>query len=35
MLTILMAVDNIIAGVTIKTNLWAIPTEDDYQETNI
>ncbi|MBM3814976.1 MAG: hypothetical protein FJW20_25425 [Acidimicrobiia bacterium] len=32
MLTAMMAVDNIIAGVTDKSNLWSVNTEEDYLE---
>jgi protoporphyrinogen oxidase len=32
MLTAMTAVDNIIAGVTSKENLWAVNTEQDYHE---
>ncbi len=32
MLTAMMAVDNIIAGKTDKTDLWEINTEMDYHE---
>ena len=32
MLTAMTAVDNILAGVKNKTNLWAINTEEDYHE---
>ena len=32
MLTAMMAVDNIIAGKTDKTNLWEVNTEMDYHE---
>ncbi len=32
MLTAMTAVDNIIAGRTDKSNLWAVNTEDDYHE---
>ena len=32
MLAAMTAVDNIIAGTTDKTNLWAINTEEDYHE---
>jgi len=32
MLTSMVAVDNIIAGVTTKANLWAINTEQEYHE---
>ena len=33
MLTAMTAVDNIIAGVTDKTNLWAVNTDTEYHET--
>src|SRR6185369_2182152 len=32
MLTAMTAVDNIIAGITDKTNLWAVNTEMEYHE---
>ena len=32
MLTAMTAVDNIIAGSTDKSNIWAVNTEDDYLE---
>jgi protoporphyrinogen oxidase len=32
MLTAMVAVDNIVAGVTDKDNLWAVNTEQDYHE---
>jgi hypothetical protein len=32
MLTAMMAVDNIIAGRTDKSNLWEVNTEMDYHE---
>jgi len=32
MLTAMTAVDNIIAGVTDKSNLWAVNTEMEYHE---
>jgi protoporphyrinogen oxidase len=32
MLTAMTAVDNIIAGVTDKANIWAVNTEQDYHE---
>jgi protoporphyrinogen oxidase len=32
MLTAMTAVDNLLAGVTDKSNIWAINTEDDYLE---
>ena len=32
MLTAMTAVDNILAGVTAKDNLWAVNTEQDYHE---
>jgi protoporphyrinogen oxidase len=32
MLTAMVAVDNILAGVTDKENLWAVNTEDEYHE---
>jgi protoporphyrinogen oxidase len=32
MLTAMMAVDNILAGVTTKDNLWEVNTEMDYHE---
>jgi protoporphyrinogen oxidase len=32
MLTAMMAVDNIVAGITDKNNLWEVNTESDYHE---
>jgi hypothetical protein len=32
MLTAKMAVDNILAGVTSKANIWAVNVDDDYHE---
>jgi hypothetical protein len=32
MLTAMTAVDNIIAGITSKNNLWAVNTEEEYHE---
>ena len=32
MLTAMVAVDNIVAGRTDKSNLWAVNTEQDYHE---
>jgi protoporphyrinogen oxidase len=32
MLTAMTAVDNIIAGITDKTNIWAVNTEEEYHE---
>jgi protoporphyrinogen oxidase len=32
MLTAMTAVDNLIAGITDKSNIWAVNTEDDYLE---
>jgi protoporphyrinogen oxidase len=32
MLTAMMSVDNIIAGVVDKTNIWAVNTEEEYHE---
>jgi len=32
MLTAMTAVDNIIAGVTDKSNIWAVNTEEEYHE---
>jgi flagellar biosynthesis/type III secretory pathway M-ring protein FliF/YscJ len=32
MLTAMMAVDNIAAGVTAKSNLWEVNTEMEYHE---
>jgi len=32
MLTAMTAVDNIIKGVTDKSNIWAVNTESDYHE---
>lgn len=32
MLTAMVAVDNIIVGITTKDNIWAVNTEQDYQE---
>jgi protoporphyrinogen oxidase len=32
MLTAMVAVDNIVAGVTVKANIWSINTEQDYHE---
>ncbi len=32
MLTAMVSVDNIIAGVTDKTNIWAVNTEEEYHE---
>jgi len=32
MLTAMTAVDNIIAGVTDKGNIWAVNTEEEYHE---
>jgi protoporphyrinogen oxidase len=32
MLTAMVAVDNIVAGITSKTNIWAINTEQEYHE---
>jgi hypothetical protein len=32
MLTAMLAVENIIAGNTDKSNLWAVNTETDYHE---
>jgi hypothetical protein len=32
MLTAMTAVDNIIAGITDKANIWAVNTEQDYHE---
>ena len=34
MLTAMMAVDNIAAGVVDKSNLWQVNTEMEYHETN-
>jgi protoporphyrinogen oxidase len=33
MLTAMVAVDNIVAGVTDKANIWAVNTEEEYHET--
>jgi hypothetical protein len=33
MLTAMTAVDNIAAGITTKTNVWAVNTEEEYHET--
>jgi len=33
MLTAMTAVDNIIAGITDKSNIWAVNTEEEYHET--
>jgi protoporphyrinogen oxidase len=33
MLTAMTAVDNIVAGVTDKSNIWAVNTEEEYHET--
>ena len=33
MLTAMVAVDNIVAGLKDKTNLWEVNTEEEYQET--
>jgi len=35
MLTAMTAVDNIIAGVTDKSNIWAVNTEEEYHETKV
>ena len=35
MLTAKLAVDNIIAGVSCKDNMWAINVDDDYHEEKI
>jgi hypothetical protein len=32
MLTAMTAVENIVAGVTSKANIWAVNTETDYRE---
>ena len=32
MLTAMMAVDNIVAGVRDKANIWAVNTEQEYHE---
>jgi len=32
MLTAKMSVDNILAGVTSKANIWAVNVDDDYHE---
>jgi hypothetical protein len=32
MLTAMTAVENIVAGVTSKANIWAVNTETDYHE---
>jgi UDP-galactopyranose mutase len=32
MLTAMTAVDNLVAGITDKSNLWQINTEEDYHE---
>jgi hypothetical protein len=32
MLTAMVAVENILGGVTDKSNLWAVNTEGDYHE---
>ena len=32
MLTAMVAVDNIVAGVRDKANVWAVNTEQDYHE---
>jgi len=32
MLTAMTAVDNIVAGITSKENIWLVNTEDEYHE---
>jgi hypothetical protein len=32
MLTAMTAVDNLVAGITDKSNLWAVNTEEEYHE---
>lgn len=34
MLTAMVAVDNIVAGITSKANIWAVNTEEEYHESN-
>jgi hypothetical protein len=33
MLTAMLAVDNILAGVTSKKDIWEVNTEEEYHET--